>query len=80
MTPQNLHTPQNIRFCEKLKTPKNIEIQNFEPKKMTRAYVCMKILEYFPVRVIYNRGGSRISEMGVHMGLGFALQILSEFS
>ena len=29
-----------------LKTPKNIEIQNFEPPKMTRAYVCMKILEY----------------------------------
>ena len=30
-----------------LKTPQNIEIQNFEPKnKMTRAYVCMKIWEY----------------------------------
>ena len=25
--------------------PKNIEIQNFEPQKMTRAYVCMKISE-----------------------------------
>ena len=31
-----------------LKTPKNIEIQNFEPKKMDRAYVCVKISEYPP--------------------------------
>ena len=31
-----------------LKTPKNIEIQNFEPKKMGRAYVCVKISEYPP--------------------------------
>ena len=30
------------------KIQKNIEIQNFEPKKMTRAYVCMKISEYPP--------------------------------
>ena len=30
------------------KTPKNIEIQNFEPKKMGRAYVCVKISEYPP--------------------------------
>ena len=36
--PQNLHTPKNIRFS---KNPKNIEIETFEPKKMTRAYVCM---------------------------------------
>ena len=28
-----------------LKTQKNIEIQNFEPKKMGRAYVCVKISE-----------------------------------
>ena len=28
--PQNLQTPKNIHF---LKTPKNIEIQSFEPKK-----------------------------------------------
>ena len=46
MTPkkylQNLHTPKNIYFSEKTK---NIEIQNFEPKKMTRAYVCMTISE-----------------------------------
>ena len=26
-----------------LKTPKNIEIQNFEPQKIAQAYVCMKI-------------------------------------
>ena len=39
-----------------LKTPKNIEIQNFEPKKMDRAYVCMKISEYPPwafIQAIY---------------------------
>ena len=29
--PQNLHTPQKILIF--LKTPKNIEIQNFEPQK-----------------------------------------------
>ena len=28
-----------------LKTQKNIEIQNFGPKKMGRAYVCVKISE-----------------------------------
>ena len=38
--------PQKISIS--LKTPQNIEIQNFEPKKMTRAYVCMKISEYPP--------------------------------
>ena len=32
--------PQKISIF--LKTPKNIQIQYFEPKKMTRAYVCMK--------------------------------------
>ena len=47
--PQNLHTPKNIIF---LKTPKNIEIQNFEPKKMGRAYVCVKISEYPPGRLL----------------------------
>ena len=31
-----------------LKTQKNIKIQNFEPQKMDRAYVCMKISEYPP--------------------------------
>ena len=38
--------PQKIFIF--LKTQKNIEIQNFETKKMTRAYVCMKISEYTP--------------------------------
>ena len=28
------------------KTQRNIEIQNFEPPKMARAYVCMQISEY----------------------------------
>ena len=31
-----------------LKTQKNIDIQNFEPKKMGRAYVCVKVSEYPP--------------------------------
>ena len=31
-----------------LKTPKNIEIQNFEPQKIARAYVCVKISEFPP--------------------------------
>ena len=37
---QNLHSPKNIQFSE---TPKNIAIQNFEPPKLARAYVYMKI-------------------------------------
>ena len=44
--PKNIHKSsylKNIIFSEK---PKNIEIQNFEPPKMTRTYVCMKISEY----------------------------------
>ena len=46
MTPKNIHKiflPKIISIF--LKTQKIIEIQNFEPQKMTRAYVCMKILE-----------------------------------
>ena len=31
-----------------LKTPKNIVIQNFEPKKTAGAYLCVKISEYPP--------------------------------
>ena len=31
-----------------LKTPKNIDIQTFEPPKMAQAYVCMKISESSP--------------------------------
>ena len=49
--PQNLHTPKNINFSKppppppkkKKKKQKKNEIQNFEPKKMSQAYVCMKI-------------------------------------
>ena len=37
--------PKNIHFSE---NPQNIEIQNFEPQKMTQAYVCVKISEYPP--------------------------------
>ena len=38
--------PQKIFIF--LKTQKNMEIQNFEPKKIARAYVCVKISEYPP--------------------------------
>ena len=38
--------PQKYSFF--FKTPKNIEIQNFEPPKKARAYVCVKISEYPP--------------------------------
>ena len=31
-----------------LKTPKDIEIKKFDPQKMDRAYVCMKISESPP--------------------------------
>ena len=48
--PQKISTkssyPQKILFF--LKTQKNIEIQNFEPQIMVRAYVCVKISEYPP--------------------------------
>ena len=32
-----------IKYPQNLHTPKNIEIQNFEPPQIARAYVCMKI-------------------------------------
>ena len=38
--------PQKILIF--LKTPKNIEIKNFEPQNIARAYVCVKISEYNP--------------------------------
>ena len=44
--PQNLCTQKILFF---LKTPKNIEVQNFEPQKTTRAYICKKISEYPPL-------------------------------
>ena len=28
--------------------PKKTELQNFEPPKITRAYLCMKMSEYHP--------------------------------
>ena len=47
--PKNIH---KIFISQKififLKTPKNIEMQNFEPQKMARAYVSVKISEYHP--------------------------------
>ena len=49
--PKNIHKifiPQKILIY--LKTPKNTEIQNFEPKKIARADVCVKISEYPPPR------------------------------
>ena len=47
--PKNIHKifiPQKIFIF--LKTPKIIVIQNFEPPKIGRAYVCVKISEYPP--------------------------------
>ena len=47
--PKNIHKifiPHKIFIF--LKTPKNNEIQNFEPQKIGRAYVCVKISEYPP--------------------------------
>ena len=37
--PQFLHTPKNIHFSE---NPNNIEIKNFKPPKMIRAYIYMQ--------------------------------------
>ena len=49
--PQKISTkssyPQKIFIF--LKTPKNIEIQNFDPKKIARAFLCAKISEYPPL-------------------------------
>ena len=44
--PQNIYTPQKIFVF--LKTPQNIEIQNFGPEKLAQAYVCVKISECPP--------------------------------
>ena len=38
--PQNLHTPKNNNFSQ---NPKNIEIQNFEPKHSPSLRMCEKI-------------------------------------
>ena len=49
MTPKKY--PQNFipkKIFIFLKIQKNIEIQKFDPQKMDRAYVCMKISEYPP--------------------------------
>ena len=49
--PQFHHTPKNIHFSDppppqKKKT--SIEIQHFEPQRMVRAYIYVKILECHP--------------------------------
>ena len=64
--PQNLHTPKNIYFSE---NPKNIEIQIFDSKKMTRAYVCMKISEYppgTPTKQVFSPYLHPIQDIGTH--------------
>ena len=49
MTPKNIHKIfRHKKIFIFLKTPKNIDIQNFKPKIMTQAYVCIKISEYPP--------------------------------
>ena len=58
---KNIHKifiPQKIFIF--LKTPKNNEIQNFEPKKLTGAYLYMKISEYPPW------GGASVSSQALY--------------
>ena len=43
---KNIHKILILKNIHFLKTPKYIKIQNFEPPKITRAYVCMKIQMY----------------------------------
>ena len=45
---QKISTKSSYPQKYSLKPPKNIDIQNFEPKKMVRAYVCVEISEYPP--------------------------------
>ena len=69
--PKNIHKifiPPKIFIF--LKTPKNIEIHNFESQKIARAYVCVKISEYAPppphpglVRCLMNCNGQKVSEV-----------------
>ena len=45
MTPKNIHKifiPQKIFIF--LETPKMLKFKIFEPKKMTRAYVCTRVV------------------------------------
>ena len=61
MTPKIIHKlfrPNKYSFF--LKNPKNIEMQNFEPQKMTWAYVCMKISEYPLGRSSHYAGYARV--------------------
>ena len=52
--PQNFHTPKIFFF---LKTPKNIEIQNFEPQKMSlRMYENIRVSPW--VSNMLGKGGS----------------------
>ena len=69
MTPKNIHKifMAKIVFVF-LKTPKYIEIQNFEPQKMNRAYVCMKISKYPPPWEPYV---SRWASSRENLSLGF---------
>ena len=43
--PQNLHTPKNIHFSD---SPKNIEIQNFEPQKNDPSLCLYEIIRVPP--------------------------------
>ena len=57
-SPQNLNTPKIFIF---LKTPKDIKIQSFEPPKITRAYVYMKISEKPPANIIISSTFDEVS-------------------
>ena len=65
--------PQKIFIF--LKTKKNIEIQNFEPKKMVRAYVYVKISEYPPgVQARLSLHLSKCHIVGNHMSRHYISQ------
>ena len=61
--PLFLHTPKNIPVSE------NFQIQNFEPQKMTRAYVYIKISEY-----IHPLGINELSQLVSYSGCKAALE------
>ena len=73
MTPPKKSTKSSYPL---LKTPKNIEIQNFEPQKIARAYVFMQILE-FPPGVQVSNLKIEVTEYG-KKGLKMAWNAFSE--
>ena len=52
--PKKISTKSSYTKNIHLKTPKNIEIQNFEPQKITLAYVCKKNNQSTPTPVQFS--------------------------